>query len=217
MSNTDSFIQEVNEEVRRDRLFVLLKRYGWIAALVIVALVGGAAYLEWRKAQDRAAAEGFGDAVLAALQNEDDDARVAAIEAIPTATDSQALILDLIKAAEAAGREDAASAVNAWMDLANRPEVPELYQQLALLKAHLAGGTGDAVADARALERLATPGAPFRPLAIEQQALMALASGERETAIARLREAGEAPGATDILRQRTLRLIVALGGTRDPV
>ena len=36
MSDTDSFIDEVNEEVRRDRLYHLLRRYGWIAALAIV-------------------------------------------------------------------------------------------------------------------------------------------------------------------------------------
>jgi hypothetical protein len=31
MSDTDSFIDEVTEEVRRDRMFFMLKRYGWIA------------------------------------------------------------------------------------------------------------------------------------------------------------------------------------------
>ena len=56
MSDTDSFIDEVTEEVRRDRLFGLMKRYGWIAALAVLLIVGGAAWNEWRKAQDRAAA-----------------------------------------------------------------------------------------------------------------------------------------------------------------
>ena len=220
MSNPDSFIQEVNEEVRRDRFFLLLKRYGWIAAVVIAVIVGGAAYLEWQKSQSRAAAEGFGDAILAALNSPEDSERATTLAAVAPSTEGQEMILSLIQAAEAAGREDTVAAVNAWIDIANRPNVPELYQHLALLKAHLAGGTGDAEADAQALERLATPGAPFRPLAMEQQALVLLKSGETQAASAQdadsLRDAAEAPGATDILRQRTSQLIVALGGTLDP-
>ena len=44
MSDTDSFIEEVTEEVRRDRLYGLLRRYGWIAALVIILIGGGASW-----------------------------------------------------------------------------------------------------------------------------------------------------------------------------
>ena len=216
MSNSDSFIQEVNEEVRRDQFFRLLKRYGWIAALALVVIVGGAAWFEWQKAQERATAETFGDAILAALSETEEETRTDALAAIATKSDAQALVLDLIKAAEAAGREDNAAASAAWSALADRSDVPELYQHLALLKAHLAGGTGDQAADTRILERLATPGAPFRPLAIEQQALSALAAGETAAAIEQLRAAAEAPGATEILRQRTSQLIVALGGSLDP-
>ena len=43
MSETDSFIDEVNEEVRRDRLYAALRRYGWIAIVAVLAIVGGAA------------------------------------------------------------------------------------------------------------------------------------------------------------------------------
>ena len=51
MSDSDSFIDEVTEEVRRDRLFGYFRRYGWIAAVVIVVVVGGAAWNEYQKAQ----------------------------------------------------------------------------------------------------------------------------------------------------------------------
>ena len=54
MSDTDSFIEEVSEEVRRDRLFKLMKRYGWIAILAVLLLVGGAAFNEVRKARQAA-------------------------------------------------------------------------------------------------------------------------------------------------------------------
>ena len=44
MSDTDSFIDEVSEEVRRDRLFVLMRKWGWIPILLVVLLVGGATF-----------------------------------------------------------------------------------------------------------------------------------------------------------------------------
>ena len=78
MSNTDSFIDEVSEEVRKDKLFGYLRRYGWIAVVVVLVLVGGTAFSEFRKAQATAAAEETGNAILAALEIDDDTARAIA-------------------------------------------------------------------------------------------------------------------------------------------
>ena len=39
MSNPDSFIDEVTEEVRRDRLFRLFRKYGWIGGVVVALIV----------------------------------------------------------------------------------------------------------------------------------------------------------------------------------
>ena len=46
MSNPDSFIDEVTEEVRRDRLFRLFRKYGWIGVVIILGLVGGTAWTD---------------------------------------------------------------------------------------------------------------------------------------------------------------------------
>jgi hypothetical protein len=54
----------------------MIRRYGWIAVLVVLALVGGAAWNEWRKARDAAQAQGLGDAMIAALEANESDARV---------------------------------------------------------------------------------------------------------------------------------------------
>ena len=73
VSASDSFIEEVTEEGRRDRLFAMIRRYGWIAVLAVLTLVGGAAWNEWRKAQDVAAAQTLGDGIVAALEADDSD------------------------------------------------------------------------------------------------------------------------------------------------
>ncbi|WP_159075214.1 hypothetical protein [Celeribacter baekdonensis] len=41
MSQTDSFIDEVTEEVRRDKFYAFLRRFGWIGILAVCVLVGG--------------------------------------------------------------------------------------------------------------------------------------------------------------------------------
>ena len=81
MSNQDSFINEVTEEVRKERLYKLFKRYGWIPAVLIIAIVGGASWNEFRKAQNEAAAQAAGDAILDAFEG-DADTRAAALAEI---------------------------------------------------------------------------------------------------------------------------------------
>ena len=75
MSDSDSFIEEVSDAVRRDRLFRQFKRYGWIAGVVVVLIVGGAAYSEWSKAQTRAASQARGDRILTAMDAVEDRVR----------------------------------------------------------------------------------------------------------------------------------------------
>ncbi len=84
MANTDSFINEVTEEVRRDRLFAVLRRWGWLAVVLVLLIVGGAAWNEWRKAEARAEAEARGDALLAALEANDPSGMLAALAADAT-------------------------------------------------------------------------------------------------------------------------------------
>ena len=71
MSNNESFIQEVSEEVRRDRLYRILKKWGWVGIALIVALVGGASFNEWNKESKINSARNLGDRVLAAIASKD--------------------------------------------------------------------------------------------------------------------------------------------------
>lgn len=214
MSNTDSFIEEVTEEVRRDKLFALMRKWGWLAGLIIFGLVGGAAYSEWSKARAQSQAQAFGDALLAGLAG---DANPTLLEELPTADANQELVKTLLLASarsvDDAERTETAAALQA---LAETDGLPPLYRQLALLKAQMAGGTGDGARDTRILEELATPGTPFRPLAIEQQALRQVEAGNASGAITLLQQLLEEPGATDTLRRRASQVIVALGGNPTP-
>ncbi|WP_099826391.1 hypothetical protein [Oceaniglobus indicus] len=214
MSNNDSFIEEVNEEVRRDRLFAMMRRYGWIAVALVLLLVGAAAFSEWRKAQQTEAARAFGDLLLAALENEDPEARKTALAGIAPANPSQAAIIAMYAADAGADATTAdAETLNA---VAARADLDAVYRDLAALKAVIA--EGDALDPAARVERLAaltTPGAPYRLLALEQTAIAEVAQGQTDQAIERLKGILAADRVSEGLRRRASQLIVALGGTLD--
>ncbi|WP_224814854.1 hypothetical protein [Hasllibacter sp. MH4015] len=209
MTNTDSFIEEVSEEVRRDRLFKLFRRWGWVAVLVVVGIVGGAAHFEWQAAQDRAQAEAFGDAVLGALDGEDPEARIAALQAVDTPTPEAQIILALLAAAEAANGDDPSEAATRLREAAAAPGLPRRFADLALLKAEMLDPAPED--EARLiLETLAAPGAPYSALAEEQLALLDVRSGDVEAGLDRLRSIERSAAATAGLQQRAAQLIVAL-------
>ncbi len=213
MSNTDSFVEEVNEEVRRDRLYGLLRRYGWIAVLAILLIVGGAAYTEYTKAQRRASAEAQGDAMLAALSLDQSADRATALAAIEPATPSSAAVLRLMTAAEQtqAGETDAAAAT---LDaLAVDGDVPAIYRQLAQFKAVTLQSASMSAADRRqAFEAMAQPGNALRLLASEQLALIDIETGDGAAAITRYQAILDDAEVSPDLQQRALQVIVALGG-----
>ncbi len=213
MSDTDSFIDEVTEEVRRDRLFLTLRRYGWIGALVVAAVVGGTAWSEWQKARHTAASQAFGDALLDALSNNDPTARTQALAQVATPVEGQAALLAFLKAEEALAAGDGAGAQAALKALADDAATPDLYRQLAQLKWVILMGPDLPPNDRDILlATLATPGAPFRPLAVEQQALALTAAGKTDEAVALLSQLVQEDGATQALRQRATQMIEALGG-----
>ena len=174
MSNPESFIDEVTEEVRRDRMFGYFRRYGWIAVLAVLLIVGGAAFNEWQKAQTRAASQAFGDALLAALEEGPDaEARRKALAAVPAEGAPRAALRELMLASDPAG--DPAGALAALDRIAADPALAPSYRDLAVLRRAIVGGTTIPLAERRAaLDVIAAPGRPYRTLALEQLALLVL-------------------------------------------
>ncbi|MEM1064052.1 MAG: tetratricopeptide repeat protein [Pseudomonadota bacterium] len=212
LASEDSFIQEVSEEVRRERLYRLLRRYGWIAVLLILLIVGGAAWNEWRKASERAAAEATGDALLAALEADDPAARSSAIANL-SAEGEAAAIIAMLAAAETAAAEDPAAARAQLEAIAGNGTIDPLYRDLAALKAVSMAGEDLPAADRIArLEPLAAPGAAYRPLAMELIAIAHVDAGDTEAALSVLNDVLADGASPEGLRRRASQLIVALGG-----
>lgn len=212
MSDTDSFIDEVTEEVRRDRLFKAMRRYGWIGVVAVIAIVGGAAWNEWSKAQERAAAENLGDAMLAALDAPDGAMRAAALGDIEAPDAAGRAVLDLLAAGEESA-DNPAEAAKRLLALADRDGADPVYRQIATLKAVSMPGSGLSIEDRRTrLEGLALGSGVSRLLAEEQLALIDVELGDKDAAIARLQQVIADAGVTPDLLRRASQVIVALGG-----
>lgn len=214
MSNPDSFIDEVTEEVRRDRLFALFRKYGWIGVVLVLGIVGGAGWTEWQRAQAEAKAEAFGDAVLDALDLGAPEDRVAALGAIAT-DGAQASVLQLLLASDPVG--DRAATLVALEALANDASQPASYRDLAVLRRVIVAGADLSLADRRAaLDPIAAPGRPYRTMALEQMAYLLVEENRTDEAIAALTALltdQEAPGG---VRSRAQEMIIALGGEVTP-
>lgn len=211
MSNPDSFIDEVTEEVRRDRLFRLFRKYGWIGVLIIVGLVVGTAWTEWSKSRAAARAEAFGDAVVDALDQGTPDERREALAAVP-ADAGQAALLGLIQASDPA--EDKAATLAALEKVANDASLTPAYRDLAVLRRVLVAGADLPLADRRAaLDGIAGPGRPYRVLAEEQLGYLLIEEGRPDEAITALVALVQDQEASASLRARLGQVVTALGGT----
>jgi hypothetical protein len=211
VSNNETFIDEVTEEVRRDKLFKVFRKYGWIAIVLVLGLVGTSAWNEWQKSQGEARAEAFGDAVSAALDLPDPAARRIALAAVP-ADGSEVGVLQLLLASDP--DENSAATLAALDSVIGDAAQPALYRDLATLRRVTLAGDTMPLADRRtALEAIAVAGRPFRVLAQEQLAYLLIEDGQADAAIAALQALVQDQEASPALRGRAGQVIVALGGT----
>ncbi|SMO37972.1 tetratricopeptide repeat protein [Paracoccus laeviglucosivorans] len=209
-NQNDSFIDEVTDDLRRDRLFKALRRFGWIPIALILALVGGAIWREHSNSQAETAARAWGDAVLAA---EDAPDRVASFSGIDAqGAEGRRMLSEMLAAgAEAdAGQPDKA-AERLTAAAATVTDDPILHD-LAMLKAVMVAGAGmDAAERDTILAELSKPGAPFELLALEQKAIALIGAGRTEDATMLIRQVQQKDGISEALRRRLAEMMITLG------
>ncbi len=213
MSDSDSFIQEVTEEVRRDRMFRLWRRYGPFVIAAIVAAVLAAAGVAWLDQQRRAEARQAGGALLQALDAPDGLRRADNLLAAADALDpGAAMAARLRAAAELSAAGDADAALSAYRAVAEDAAAPTALAALAAYRVAVIeaerGGPDVAVS---LFGALAGDGAPFRLLALEGRAAAHLRRGDRAAARADLRAILADPTATEATRLRAAELLEAAG------
>ncbi|MDQ1901097.1 hypothetical protein RAH32_11655 [Paracoccus sp. WLY502] len=213
-NQNDNFIDEVFEDLRRERLFRLFRRWGWVAGLLILGIVAGVIWREYSQSRAEAQARAWGDAILAA-QAGDDPAAIMAVD--PQGAESRRVLAALLAASEWSEGDSDDAAADALRDVAGDAAAGTVLHDLAELKlVMLQGETMDPAQRDEILSRLSRAGAPFELLALEQKAIALIGAGRTEDAVNLIRQIQEKDGMTEALRLRLSEMMIALGVEPEP-
>lgn len=203
------FIDEVTDELRRERLFGLFRRYGWVAVVAILAIVGGTIWVEWSAHRHERNARDWGDAILRAEES-GDPAAITGVD--PRGSGGRALIAALLAAGHwtEAGSTEAASGALRGV-IAGSGDDPVLAD-LARLKLVMIEGAAMNPSERDAiLAQLSLPGAPFELLALEQKAIALIEARRHEDAISLIAQIQQKDGLSGTLQQRLSEMMITLG------
>ena len=215
MSDTDSFLQEVSEELRRDKLYRNIRKYGWIAIVLVFIIVGAATYREYMKSQAETKAELFGTSIIDALNQTDSADRISKLQEIIAPGHNSKAIVAMLLSAEAIGNEPTTLEMNGLKDVAESLSIDAHYRDLLNFKILLGSAEIMNVEErVKAYDTLSEPGNPYRLLAEEQMALIELELGNTDNAVKKISQILLDAELTSGLRNRATQMLIALG--KDP-
>ncbi|MGQ0675286.1 MAG: DUF2659 family protein [Rhodospirillales bacterium] len=209
--------QEIDEDLRRDRLTELWKRYGnylaAAAALIVLGTAGIVGWREYRERQNKAQADVFIKAMEQAQTGETDAAKAAFARLAKDAGAGYAMLARLQQAALLSKAGDAAGAVMLYEEIAADGRVEQALRDLAVLL--IAQNTIDSADPAQLTQRLSSLAQdknPWRHTAMELQALLAKRAGDTAKAKEIYTKLADDLSAPQSLRARATEMLAILGG-----
>lgn len=183
----DQFIQEVEEDLKRDRQLELWRKYGvWATALGLLLVIGVAAYQGWRnyqRGQQYQYGQSYAQALALLNKGKDAEARAEFGKLADEAVSGYAELALLQRAALLAKGGDGAGAAALYRQLADDTGADELFRDLAVILAALITADNADPRDLTArLAPLTVPGNPWRYSALEVTALLAQRQGDQARA-----------------------------------
>lgn len=215
--------QEVEEDLRAERLQKLAVRYGWAILAIVIAIVAGAGAWEgwrwWQARQDAQASVEYLTAMQGAQRESltggnPSPGAIASFERLAaTAPDGYRMLARLNLAALQANGSDPKQALADWdRAAADSGASLELRQLAILLWAAHQIDTGDPAVIRAKLEPLTGVQSPWAPLAREQLALLNLREGKPDQAATGLKALAGNPLVPQGLAGRAGSLVQKLGG-----
>lgn len=183
----DSFIREVDEEMRQDQLRNLWSRFGnYLIAVAVLVVLVTAGYRGWEYYTTKRAAES-GDRFLSAVELADEANHEQALEMLNALSEDGAgqypQLARLRIAGELARQGKPQEAIEAFDKVADDGSVNEILRDIARLRAGLLAVDLVSYEEVSArLEPLAAGGEPHRALAREGLGLAALKAGDPQMA-----------------------------------
>ncbi len=216
----DSFIREVNEELRSDKAKALWERYGAIViGIAILVVVGTAAYVGYQY-WDKSRANASGDAFLAALQLANDgktDEAIAAFDKLEQDGYGAYPVLARMRAATVkADKGDFDGAVKDFDAVATDTDIPSGIRDMARLRAGLLLVDHGTFADVSSrVEALTADTNPLRHSAREALGLSAWKDGKAADALKLFGQISADEAAPRNLRQRATLMAELIRGSGD--
>ena len=173
----DSFIREVNEELRSDQMRLIWKRFGRVligaAVLVVLGTIGKVGYDYWRDKEASASGDQFLAALTLAREGKNEEALTALTNLEKDGFGSYP-VLARMRAASLTAETDVPGAIAAFSAIAKDTSVPQALRDAARLRAaYLLVDTGTYEQVSAEAEQLATPQDALRHSAREVLGLSA--------------------------------------------
>ena len=207
----------VDEDLRRDNLEKLWKKYGRVVIGVAVAIVlAMAGFQGWRaydlsQREDRS--DRFADALALAAAGDSAGSLNALAELSDAGAGGYPGLAAFERARLLAESGDVDGAIAIWDRIAADGALGPGFQDVATLLSVLHQiDQGDPEALRQRLVPLAGPGGPFRASALELQALLALRENDTAAALDLYRQVVDDPEAPARLRARAAQVLAALEG-----
>lgn len=215
----DSFIREVNEDLRSDFFKEMWRRYGRIiigvAVLIVVGTAAKSGYEYYRTTQASASGDKFLTAMKLASDNKIDDS-IAAFKELETQGYGSYPVLARMRAATLiAEKGDVKGAIAAFKTIGTDMSIPQAIRDTARLRAAflmIDTGTYDDVSSQ--VQDMAIPANTFRNSAREALGLAAFKAGDMKKAndwFKQIADDGQAPRNVVTRAQMLLDLIAASG------
>lgn len=214
----DSFIREVNEELRQDQAKALWARYGSLfigAAVAIVALTAAwVGYTYWVQTQANASGDRFSAALDLAGEGQNEDA-LAALEALEADGYGAYPVLARLRAATVSAETgDLETAVSEFDAVAADNSVPDAIRDMARLRAgYLLVDSGSYADVAARVEVLTADSSDLRHAAREALALSAWREGRSADALSLFEQIVGDEAAPRNTRQRAEIMVELIRGS----
>ena len=212
----ESFLREVDENLRRDQMAERAKKYsGLVIGGIIIFLLAVGGYLFWQARQDKAAmaaTERYADALQQAGTVDPAVARATFDNLAKAKSDGVSASARLIQAALSLESGDRKSASAIYAAMAADKDLPQPYRDVALVR-----GTAldyDTLKPDQVIERLkplSVPGNAFFGSAGEMTALALLAKGQRTQAGQLFAKIASDKDVPETLKSRAVQIAGSLG------
>ncbi|WP_421780950.1 tetratricopeptide repeat protein [Kiloniella litopenaei] len=206
--------QEVEEDLKRERVEVLWKKYGkWAIGAAVLIVAATAGFQGWESYQSTVQAEksaAFASALELSQADKTDEA-TKALAPLAQSDDGYGTLARFEQARLLAESGDTSAAVKVWDEIAaSSPPLSTLKDVAALLAAMHLVENGDLADVKQRLAGLAVANGAFRYSAIELQAIVALREGDNVAAKALFQQLIDDVDAPNGIKSRSSQILESL-------